>query len=66
MLSCPLCGCHDVGRIAPDHYYCWNCFVELALEGGRVRAFNVDLEGMLTPVGAEGAVPEPEQGEGCS
>ncbi len=62
MLTCPLCGGRDVGRIAPEHYYCWNCFVELALEGGEVRAFNVDLEGMLTPV----AAPEEPQGEGCS
>jgi hypothetical protein len=63
-MTCPICGGRDLGRIAPDHYYCWNCFVEVAVEGGEARAFTVDLEGVLTPVGAEGA-PDPDQpGEG--
>jgi ribosomal protein L37AE/L43A len=66
VLKCPLCGGRDVGRIAPDHYYCWNCFVELATEAGQVRAFHVDLEGMLTPVGAEGVAPRPQPGEGLA
>ena len=63
-MRCPLCGGHDVGRIAPDHYYCWNCLVELALEGGEVRAFSVDLEGMLTPVTGDGGIAEEQPGEG--
>ncbi|HVB08934.1 MAG TPA: hypothetical protein VNM16_01040 [Bacillota bacterium] len=63
-MTCPICGGRDLGRIAPDHYYCWNCFVEVAHEAGELRAFSVDLDGVLTPVGADGGAASEQPGEG--
>lgn len=50
-MNCPVCGSHDLGRIAPDHYYCWDCFVEIDASGSESRAFTVDPEGVLIPIG---------------
>jgi hypothetical protein len=49
-LSCPRCAGRDVGRIAPDHYYCWTCFCEFARQDGQWQVFEVDAEGTLLPV----------------
>jgi hypothetical protein len=54
-VTCPQCGSHDIGRIAPDHFYCWECCVEISVAAGRCRIFAVDAEGVLVPLDGEGA-----------
>lgn len=49
-MSCPRCAGRDVGRIGPEHYYCWDCCCEFAWAGGQWQVFDVDAEGTLLPV----------------
>lgn len=48
LLRCPNCQSHDVGRIAANQYYCWNCFIELTVQGERFLTHQVEEDGSLS------------------
>lgn len=48
MLSCPNCQSRDIGKIANNQYYCWNCFIELTVDGDRLNVFQVEEDGSLS------------------
>lgn len=47
MLQCINCQSKNLGKIATDHYYCWNCFIELRKKHGVFHIDEVDLDGTL-------------------
>jgi len=49
-MQCINCQSKDLGKIAPDHYYCWNCFIELHRKNGVVHINEVGLDGSLLPL----------------
>lgn len=48
MLICPNCHSRDIGKIANNQYYCWNCFIELTVEGDRLTLNQVEEDGSLS------------------
>ena len=48
MLSCPNCQSRDIGKIAANQYYCWNCFIELSVQGDRLSTHQVEEDGSLS------------------
>ncbi|GAA0457169.1 hypothetical protein [Alkalibacillus silvisoli] len=40
-MNCPNCHTSDVGKIGAQQFYCWNCFIELSVEGGKMRVHEV-------------------------
>lgn len=48
MLVCPNCHSRDIGKIANNQYYCWNCFIELTVEGDRLTLYQVEEDGSLS------------------
>lgn len=48
MLECPNCHSRDIGKIAANQFYCWNCFIELTIEGDRFSTFQVEEDGSLS------------------
>ena len=60
-MNCPHCSGRDVGRIAPDHFYCWDCCVEFERRQDGWEIFAVDDEGQLVPL-ADAAPVDPSPG----
>jgi len=50
MDRCPQCNSRDIGKIGNNQFYCWNCFMELALVGDEVKIYHVDEDGSLVSV----------------
>jgi len=50
LMQCINCKSKNLGKIAPDHYYCWNCFIELQKKQGIFHIHEVDLDGSLLPL----------------
>jgi hypothetical protein len=48
MLRCPNCNSIDLGVIAPLHFYCWGCFIEMKKNGERYDIFQVEEDGSLS------------------
>ncbi len=47
MLCCPNCQLKDIGMIGPQHYYCWNCFIEMTVIEGYWNIYEVRSDGTL-------------------
>ncbi|MFV9510947.1 hypothetical protein [Tepidibacillus sp. LV47] len=50
MLTCPNCQSRDIGKIANNQFYCWNCFIELTVEGDRLALYQVEEDGSLSSI----------------
>lgn len=48
MVTCPVCGQKEIGKVGAGQYYCWECCVEFILHGDHVKIYNVELDGTLT------------------
>ncbi|MCX7780562.1 MAG: hypothetical protein N2491_06560 [Negativicutes bacterium] len=48
MRSCPLCGQRGIGKVGVEQYFCWECCVEFAVQGDKLKIFNVELDGTLS------------------
>lgn len=48
MITCPNCQSKDLGKIAPNQYYCWNCFIELAVVKGVIHVSEIEEDGSLS------------------
>lgn len=46
-MQCPNCLGKDLGKIGPDQYYCWNCFLELTVSGNAFSIRQVEKDGSL-------------------
>ncbi|WP_350344501.1 hypothetical protein PRVXT_000918 [Proteinivorax tanatarense] len=46
-MNCPVCQGRDVGQIANEQFYCWNCFVVYQKTNDKLKVYEVDDEGSL-------------------
>ena len=47
MLNCPNCNSNAVGKVGSEQFYCWNCFVEYNIAGGKMQIFDIAEDGTL-------------------
>ncbi|PWA12525.1 hypothetical protein DCC39_05810 [Pueribacillus theae] len=47
-MKCPNCFSKNLGKIANNHYYCWNCFIELTIADNHFVMNQVEEDGSLT------------------
>ncbi|MEQ6378354.1 hypothetical protein RZN22_15975 [Bacillaceae bacterium S4-13-58] len=47
-MLCPNCKQKNIGKIGNNTFYCWNCFIELALENGVIHVNQVEEDGSLS------------------
>ncbi|MFT8318337.1 MAG: hypothetical protein ABF651_08730 [Sporolactobacillus sp.] len=47
-MHCPNCASKNIGKISANQFYCWNCFIELTLEEGKLSLSQVEEDGTLT------------------
>jgi len=47
-MRCPNCKSKNLGKIATNHYYCWDCFIELTIANDRFEMHQVEEDGSLT------------------
>jgi len=48
VLTCPNCHSREIGKIANNQYYCWNCFIELTVQGDHLTVHQVEEDGTLS------------------
>lgn len=49
VLRCPNCNSKDIGKIGSHQFYCWNCFIELSVNGDKIKSvFQVEEDGTLS------------------
>jgi len=46
-MQCPNCSGKDIGKIGPDQYYCWNCFIEMDVSDNEFTILQVEKDGSL-------------------
>ncbi|WP_112181437.1 MULTISPECIES: hypothetical protein [Paraliobacillus] len=47
-MYCPNCKGKNIGKIGNQHYYCWNCFIELTVMEGVFNMHEVEEDGSLS------------------
>ncbi|MCO7175631.1 hypothetical protein ACFP7A_00420 [Sporolactobacillus kofuensis] len=47
-MKCPNCSSKNIGKIGVNLFYCWDCYIELALEDGQLSLSQVEEDGSLT------------------
>lgn len=47
-MQCPNCHEKNIGKIGPDQYYCWNCFIELMVSDNALSVQQVEKDGSLS------------------
>jgi len=47
-MKCPNCQSSDIGKIGEEQYYCWNCFIEMSFENGRLHVQEIHEDGSLS------------------
>ncbi|MGL4521648.1 MAG: hypothetical protein ACRCWQ_03740 [Bacilli bacterium] len=48
MLTCPNCKSKDLGKIGVNQYYCWSCFIEIAVSKSTLSLHQVEEDGTLS------------------
>lgn len=49
IFRCPNCNSHDLGKVGTNQLYCWNCFIEMTTENGRISSvYQVEEDGSLS------------------
>lgn len=47
-MECPNCLTNNIGKIGNNQFYCWNCFIELSLQNGKIHVHQVEEDGSLS------------------
>ncbi|MGI8316049.1 hypothetical protein [Halobacillus mangrovi] len=47
-MRCPNCQNKNLGKIGTEQYYCWNCFIELSIEDGKMNINQIEEDGSLS------------------
>ncbi|MBH0229968.1 hypothetical protein LCL89_01190 [Halobacillus yeomjeoni] len=47
-MRCPNCNSKNLGKIGTEQYYCWNCFLELSFEDGKMNINQIEEDGSLS------------------
>lgn len=48
MMQCPNCRGKDIGKIGTQQFYCWNCFIEISVNGEELAVHQVESDGSLS------------------
>lgn len=48
VMECPNCKRKDLGKIGSQQYYCWNCFIEIAVVNEEVEIHQIESDGSLS------------------
>lgn len=47
-MKCINCKSTDIGKIGTRQYYCWNCFIEMTIDGEKIDVYQVEKDGSLS------------------
>jgi hypothetical protein len=47
-MRCPNCREKNIGKIGTEQYYCWTCFIEMAVDGNKITIHQVEADGSLS------------------
>ena len=50
MMHCLNCGGKHLGKIGIQVYYCWTCYIELAVEKDKLSLHQIEADGSLSPL----------------
>lgn len=48
LMRCPNCNGRDIGKIGVQQYYCWTCFIEMAVVNDELKVHQVEADGSLS------------------
>ena len=48
MMRCPNCHGRNIGKIGPQQFYCWTCFIEMAIIDNELTIHQVEADGSLS------------------
>lgn len=48
LLRCPNCKSKNIGKLGNQHYYCWDCYIELTLADRILHMNEVEEDGSLS------------------
>lgn len=48
MMRCPNCNEKNIGKIGAQQYYCWTCFIEMAVINNELTVHQVEADGSLS------------------
>lgn len=48
MRRCPNCNGKNIGKIGPRQFYCWTCFIEMAVVNNELTIHQVEADGSLS------------------
>jgi len=46
-LKCPACGGRQLGKLRKNFFFCWNCCLEIKIEGSTAEFFSIEEDGNL-------------------
>lgn len=47
-MQCPNCHSKNLGKIGAQLYYCWSCYIELAIEKGKLNIHQIEADGSIS------------------
>lgn len=47
-MHCPNCRGKNLGKIGVQVYYCWNCYIEMTIENGKMNLHQIEADGSLS------------------
>ncbi|WP_284139886.1 MULTISPECIES: hypothetical protein [unclassified Virgibacillus] len=47
-MQCPNCQSKDLGKIGSQQFYCWSCYIEIAIVGTALTVHQVEVDGSLS------------------
>lgn len=48
MMRCPNCNGKNIGKIGVQQFYCWTCFIEMAVINNELTVHQVEVDGSLS------------------
>ncbi len=46
-MKCPACGGRQLGKLRKNFFFCWNCYLEIKMEGSTTELFSIEEDGNL-------------------
>ncbi|RAP77244.1 hypothetical protein [Paenibacillus montanisoli] len=47
-MKCLNCNSIDIGKIGKQQYFCWNCCIEITVNGEKLDLFQVEKDGTVS------------------
>lgn len=49
-MQCPNCRGKNLGKIGIQVYYCWTCYIEVAIDKDKLNIHQIEADGSLSPL----------------